>query len=116
MHVVVSDESLPTFIETATHINECLHAYGIHSATLQPELPVRNRGQAALSAARDASPPGSLPSSSSLGVKLSVAASGEARRRAASQGAQSIKDECQLICTRLCEGLMCCKVNRQPVT
>lgn len=40
-HVVVSDESVATFIETARHINECLHAYGVHSVTLQPEPPVR---------------------------------------------------------------------------
>ncbi len=39
-HVVVSDPNMENFMRTAKVISECLHAYGIHSATLQPELPV----------------------------------------------------------------------------
>ncbi|KAE8148408.1 cation diffusion facilitator family metal ion transporter [Aspergillus avenaceus] len=37
VHVVVSDLSVPNFAKTTKTINECFHAYGIHSATLQPE-------------------------------------------------------------------------------
>lgn len=37
-HIVTSDDSLAKFIAQARLINECLHAYGIHSTTLQPEL------------------------------------------------------------------------------
>ena len=37
-HVVVSEENLGAFMEKAQTFSECLHAYGIHSATLQPEL------------------------------------------------------------------------------
>ncbi|KAJ5175365.1 uncharacterized protein N7482_001242 [Penicillium canariense] len=37
VHVVVSESSVYSFLKTAKTINECLHAYGIHSATLQPE-------------------------------------------------------------------------------
>ncbi|GME64428.1 putative cation diffusion facilitator 1 protein [Neofusicoccum parvum] len=37
-HVVVGEESLSTFMQKAQTVSECLHAYGIHSATLQPEL------------------------------------------------------------------------------
>ncbi|KFY03734.1 hypothetical protein V490_00094, partial [Pseudogymnoascus sp. VKM F-3557] len=37
-HVLTSDDSLANFMKQAQHINECLHAYGIHSTTLQPEL------------------------------------------------------------------------------
>lgn len=39
-HVMVSDEivnSIDDFMQLANIINECFHAYGIHSATLQPE-------------------------------------------------------------------------------
>lgn len=36
-HIVVIDQALPDFAKIARTINECLHAYGIHSATLQPE-------------------------------------------------------------------------------
>ncbi|KAK2784205.1 hypothetical protein FQN51_004185 [Onygenales sp. PD_10] len=37
-HVVTSDSSLANFMARAQRIGECLHAYGIHSVTLQPEL------------------------------------------------------------------------------
>lgn len=37
-HVVVSDPDIATFMKNAQTFRECLHAYGIHSATLQPEL------------------------------------------------------------------------------
>ncbi|CAG8948577.1 unnamed protein product [Penicillium salamii] len=38
VHVVVSDDSVEDFMKVARVINECFHAYGIHSITLQPEL------------------------------------------------------------------------------
>ncbi|SPN98578.1 related to cation diffusion facilitator family metal ion transporter [Cephalotrichum gorgonifer] len=118
VHVVVSDDSVPTFIETGKHINECLHAYGIHSATLQPELSIHNR-ESREPRSPDDSQPLLLPqttatSSSSLDIR-SADASGETRMRVASHGAQIIKNECQLICAKVCEGLMCCKVNQGPV-
>jgi zinc transporter 1 len=37
-HIVVSDETMANFMGLANTINECFHAYGVHSATLQPEL------------------------------------------------------------------------------
>ncbi|KAK4461656.1 cation efflux protein [Cladorrhinum samala] len=37
-HVVVSDPNMNHFIDKAKTIGECLHAYGIHSTTLQPEF------------------------------------------------------------------------------
>lgn len=40
-HVVVSDRDVEIFMRKAKVISECLHAYGIHSVTLQPELPVQ---------------------------------------------------------------------------
>ncbi|KAJ5156793.1 hypothetical protein N7492_009596 [Penicillium capsulatum] len=44
VHVVVSDPSVAEFLKTAKTINECFHAYGIHSATLQPEVLVDGDG------------------------------------------------------------------------
>ncbi|CAK7211842.1 hypothetical protein SCUCBS95973_001261 [Sporothrix curviconia] len=38
VHVVVSDQTVSSFMEKARTVSQCLHAYGIHSATLQPEL------------------------------------------------------------------------------
>ncbi len=37
-HIVTSKDSLASFMTQARLINECFHAYGIHSTTLQPEL------------------------------------------------------------------------------
>ncbi|KAL9008945.1 MAG: hypothetical protein Q9173_005980 [Seirophora scorigena] len=37
-HVVVKGEEMVDFMKMAEVIGECLHAYGIHSVTLQPEL------------------------------------------------------------------------------
>jgi zinc transporter 1 len=37
-HVTVVDPSLELFQQQAKTISECLHAYGVHSVTLQPEL------------------------------------------------------------------------------
>ncbi|KAL7649339.1 hypothetical protein ACMYSQ_012180 [Aspergillus niger] len=37
-HVVVKEHSVSSFVHLASVINECFHAYGIHSTTLQPEL------------------------------------------------------------------------------
>lgn len=37
-HVVTSEVAVVDFMKQARLISECLHAYGIHSATLQPEF------------------------------------------------------------------------------
>ncbi|KAK4235867.1 hypothetical protein C8A03DRAFT_17444 [Achaetomium macrosporum] len=37
-HIMVSDPDVARFMEKAKTIRECLHAYGIHSTTLQPEM------------------------------------------------------------------------------
>jgi zinc transporter 1 len=37
-HITIADPSLEAFQQKARTINECLHAYGVHSATIQPEL------------------------------------------------------------------------------
>ncbi|KAJ5731138.1 uncharacterized protein N7483_005646 [Penicillium malachiteum] len=48
VHVVVSDPSVAGFLKTAKIINQCFHAYGIHSATLQPEALSEFNGDAVL--------------------------------------------------------------------
>lgn len=40
-HIVVDNDSLTNFQVQAKTILECLHAYGVHSATIQPELSTR---------------------------------------------------------------------------
>jgi zinc transporter 1 len=39
VHVIVDDPSDHAFQQIAKTIRQCLHAYGIHSATIQPEVP-----------------------------------------------------------------------------
>jgi solute carrier family 30 (zinc transporter), member 1 len=49
-HVVVgADTSVEEFQSVAKTINECLHAYGVHSVTLQPEVQLRRRPIAGMS-------------------------------------------------------------------
>ncbi|KAF8855083.1 zinc transporter 1 [Acephala macrosclerotiorum] len=80
-HVLTSDDSLSNFMAQAKLINECLHAYGIHSTTLQPEL-----------VTPDTSP--------------AVKALQSMRSRIASQGGKGKK--CKISCGTICEELTCC--------
>lgn len=83
-HVVVSDQSVEGFIEKARTVNECLHAYGIHSATLQPETMASEQYSSASGIGSD-------------GVTSSL------RRRRLDPPAA-----CQILCSNLCQNLMCC--------
>jgi zinc transporter 1 len=83
-HVLVSEENLGKFMEKAQVFSECLHAYGIHSATLQPEL-VPGGGEGEKNGVATASGASSV--------------AGSLRLRAA---------KCGLTCGTLCEPLMCC--------
>ncbi|KAI0431039.1 cation efflux protein [Xylaria sp. FL1042] len=100
-HIVVSGNEMTDFMDQAKTVKECLHAYGIHSATLQPELArplitmTQNTGSVNSGSstrggntARNAA--GSVPTAASL-----------RRRRTDSSG-------CQIVCGNLCESLTCC--------
>ncbi|KAI4188337.1 MAG: hypothetical protein L6R41_002211 [Letrouitia leprolyta] len=41
-HIVVKGKEMEQFMSIAEVVGECLHAYGIHSVTLQPELVMEN--------------------------------------------------------------------------
>ncbi|KAK5266164.1 hypothetical protein LTR99_008163 [Exophiala xenobiotica] len=84
-HIVVSDETMANFMGLANTINECFHAYGVHSATLQPELlPL-------------------IPSASEVQPQVGDQGSQGLRRR-------NVDDvSCMLGCrAALCEDLTCC--------
>lgn len=81
-HIVVDDGNFKDFTEMATIIMECLHAYGIHSATLQPE----------------ASPLAVVEHAESA----SGVSEGAVRERRINQRS------CQLICNSVCSGMRCC--------
>lgn len=87
-HVVVSDQSMSSFLEKARTVNECLHAYGIHSATLQPETVSEEAAAAAVATA--------------TGNGAENNSSTSLRRRRLDPAA------CQIICSNLCQNLMCC--------
>lgn len=103
-HVVVSDQSMSNFIEKARTVNECLHAYGIHSSTLQPET-AEEFAQApqddAAAAATTTAPDTAITAAASSG-SVSEGVSSALRRRRLDPAA------CQIICSNLCHNLMCC--------
>ncbi|KAL7937950.1 cation efflux protein [Trichoderma chlorosporum] len=85
-HVVVDGRTVKSFADTAKIIMECLHAYGIHSATLQPEvLPAHGPQQAQSSSVSQDAGAGALA----------------ARRR--NNGAS-----CQIVCGSQCGEMRCC--------
>lgn len=81
-HIVVSDPDIASFMKKAKTFRECLHAYGIHSATLQPEL-VRT---------------------SLEGVEDEV----NSGVTSATNTARSSMEKCGLPCRVQCEELKCC--------
>ena len=86
-HIVVSDPDVASFMKKAKVFSECLHAYGIHSATLQPEL--------------------AIPSGGLIGVKDTgrEVASGIT---SATNTARTSIEKCGVPCGVLCEELKCC--------
>lgn len=80
VHVMVSDYSVPSFLRLTKTINECFHAYGIHSTTLQPEL----AGPETITADRQ------ITEIEELGLP------------------KEASEKCQVVCGTLCEELTCC--------
>lgn len=80
-HVVMTDSSLSNFMNQAQRIGECLHAYGIHSVTLQPELENSIGGAS--------------------GAELTTDVQGLRLRREATS-------TCKIVCGDVCEPLKCC--------
>jgi zinc transporter 1 len=83
-HVVVDGRTVGSFADKARTIMECLHAYGIHSATLQPETRLSSRAQ-----------------SSSVSTS-SQDATGVRSRQSGDDAA------CQLVCGPVCGEMRCC--------
>ncbi|KAK7981318.1 hypothetical protein PG988_003556 [Apiospora saccharicola] len=92
-HVLVDENATVTdFMERARTVNECLHAYGIHSTTLQPEI--------ATAPATPASTTTTLVSSS----PAPTIKSDEEQRQDQDKAVVC----CQIVCGKFCEGLKCC--------
>lgn len=101
-HVVVSDQSMSSFLEKARTVNECLHAYGIHSATLQPETVVSTTRTREEQEDTEATATGGNGNRNGAEGGSSISGSSSLRRRRLDPAA------CQIICSNLCQNLMCC--------
>ena len=80
-HIVVDDTTAGSFTDKARVIMECLHAYGIHSVTLQAEM---------------------LPPCDSH------AAPAQLMEEPRGSVGQRVRLACQLVCGDVCEGMRCC--------
>ncbi|KAL2375176.1 hypothetical protein RJZ57_000307 [Blastomyces gilchristii] len=92
-HVVTSDSSLAGFMARAQRIGECLHAYGIHSVTLQPEL--AHSGSSSVA--------GDVHVLSSEGDAGTGTGTGGLRLRR-----EARSSTCKIVCRSGCEALTCC--------
>ncbi|KAG5980735.1 hypothetical protein E4U55_003703 [Claviceps digitariae] len=82
-HIVIDDGTIRNFAQTAKIIMQCLHAYGIHSATLQPE----------------AVPPVAVSHLETASTNSDTATIREGRIN---------RSACQLLCSSVCSDLTCC--------
>ncbi|KAL6881220.1 cation efflux protein [Trichoderma novae-zelandiae] len=115
-HVIVDD--INSFTEKAKTIMQCLHAYDIHSVTLQPEVrPVRpqrapNQPRLQSTSVSQSSDDGATTGSAGTptedtkalteGVVMPTADSGS------STGTPNGSSGCQMPCETLCAGMKCC--------
>ncbi|KAI1760767.1 cation efflux protein [Hypoxylon sp. FL1150] len=114
-HVVVSNNEMTDFMTRARTVGECLHAYGIHSATLQPEL--------ASPSTTSTSSPTATPvdagrkevenatAAANLAATTTAATAADAASSSSSASIRRRRPEttaCQIVCGNLCESLMCC--------
>lgn len=88
-HVATTSNSLSDWMVQAKRINECLHAYGIHSSTLQPELVT-------------GASPVVVPMRGG-GKEIRTTTANEARKRTGVNG-----EKCKIVCGETCEDLTCC--------
>jgi zinc transporter 1 len=102
-HVLTSSDSLKSFMQQAKLINECLHAYGIHSTTLQPEL-VEGREEKELEVVEGEVK--SVMEGGGKGKEISV--EGSAGMKALNVVKKRMARGCQINCGTLCEELTCC--------
>jgi len=91
-HVVIDDPSLERFMEQVKTMNECFHAYGVHSATIQPELGPRRRRPAVADPSADST----------------LAGEAGDQADAAAEDTSSPTSECQMSCGSQCEKMSCC--------
>ncbi|KAI3318716.1 cation efflux protein [Xylariaceae sp. AK1471] len=109
-HVVVSnnDNAMADFMDQAKTVNECLHAYGIHSATLQPELasPAPTTPTATLGDGNSSMTGTTAGDGTGTGTGTAPTSVVASLRRRRTDGSG-----CQIVCGNLCESLTCCNTG-----
>lgn len=86
-HLVLENDDDLEFHKLAKTVNECFHAYGIHSVTLQPESRMGDK--------KDTS--------------VTWVVSQGSEESADGQGEQRTTERCQLLCGNVCTDLSCCE-------
>ncbi|KAH6635268.1 cation efflux family protein [Chaetomium sp. MPI-SDFR-AT-0129] len=130
-HVIVSDLDATGFMAKARTIRECLHAYGIHSTTVQPELlapfSIAPSTQPSIITVTAPATVGSAPEISGGPYNLETprdpagnrsvnvngdsadAGGGEPGGNSAAESGSGTATPCQIVCGRGgCDALMCC--------
>ncbi|RYN16667.1 hypothetical protein AA0119_g13176 [Alternaria tenuissima] len=100
-HVVVSDDSISSFMDKAKTIGECLHAYNIHSVTLQPELIHKIPPSAIGNGPTHQLDPLAASSAATTNDKKLARVDPSLKQRTLAQG-------CQVNCGSVCERYTCC--------
>ncbi|KAI1209529.1 cation efflux protein [Annulohypoxylon truncatum] len=111
-HIVVSNTEMSDFMDRARTVGECLHAWGIHSATLQPELatPTTLSSVTAPDNSNESDGRNSIGGAATnpaIATGEIVSSSGASIRRRRIEAAAP----CQIACGNLCEGLTCCNTT-----
>lgn len=83
--LVGADDTVADFMARARTASECLHAYGIHSTTLQPEI---------------------APATPAASTTTTLVSSSPAPTIKPEEENGAVR--CQIVCGTLCEGLKCC--------
>ncbi|KAI1410280.1 cation efflux protein [Hypoxylon sp. FL1857] len=122
-HVVVSNNEMADFMDRARTVGECLHAYGIHSATLQPELatPTEELSTTGVENSNDTGSRNSTDNAagnSAVMTARTASSSGASIRRRRVETVTSAAPApapCQIACGNLCESLTCCNTSTMRI-
>ncbi|CAK7220741.1 Zinc resistance conferring protein [Sporothrix curviconia] len=108
----ISDHGGERYMNLARRVRKCLHGYGIHSATIQPEFRVSlgdGHGHDHSHSHSHSHPPTSAPASAGTAPSLATATSSTAKA-AAALDAGAGGPSCLLDCVDNCEAQGCCSV------
>lgn len=113
-HVIVDD--IRSFTEKAKTIRQCLHAYDIHSVTLQPEVRLQRapnqsplQNTPASRSSDDGATTGSAGVTPTDDTKaLTEGAVAPIAGRGSSIHTPNGGSDCQMPCATLCAGMSCC--------